>query len=566
MPVAALDGQGNADGDAPGEADSDGVGYLSYDESASDTEQPAANHRDENDPLGQAPMNVALLPSRGKYDQRAAKRKPMQPAKSHHQASRRLRNLLPAILKTSLTFAVKNGVKPLLGLQWQCFCLVHKHGHPLTEQREHGGVSLEDGACGDDSDCIVALTPPRFGNVAAGFEVVDDLRLLLDGNESAMHSCVDVNALLEDLGDYEAWERSITARAGVAMSIRDKQSAMFFFRRCLRLAIGGNGDITGPSQPPWGTSVLLALRKATNGQQTRLLVFLWDGRRGAAANRRESLGDRLRAARSLWLTDPLLPGMQPESYCPLVTIVRTQQAVNKVCQAMRSEDLMHRKPVTDCDSVALLFMRGQTFEERAANGGESLTASSQEQADSQEHVDESVGDASAGSQSLSQTEFSCCSSQQSSAPSQDLDALSVQSPPRAVARSEPGVARTGAVDAAVACLYQQPHVNADVAGKGKNNDDDDDGDIEDGDAPLVGSARVPERGCATAADAVAVCDELGHLSVNDTFVNGDSDMVDEAGRAEDGLDSSSMILDGVDSGDDTNVPDEALFTAQIWQQ
>ena len=43
-------------------------------------------------------------------------------------------------------------------------------------------------------------------------------------------------------------------------------------------------------------------------------------------------------------------------------------------------------------------------------------------------------------------------------------------------------------------------------------------------------------------------------------------MVDEAGRAEDGLDSSSMILDGVDSGDDTNVPDEALFTAQIWQQ
>ena len=38
MPVAALDGQGNADGDAPGEADSDGVGYLSYDESASDTE------------------------------------------------------------------------------------------------------------------------------------------------------------------------------------------------------------------------------------------------------------------------------------------------------------------------------------------------------------------------------------------------------------------------------------------------------------------------------------------------------------------------------------------------
>ena len=72
MPVAALDGQGNADGDAPGEADSDGVGYLSYDESASDTEEPAANHRDENDPLGQAPMNVALLPSRGKYDQRAA--------------------------------------------------------------------------------------------------------------------------------------------------------------------------------------------------------------------------------------------------------------------------------------------------------------------------------------------------------------------------------------------------------------------------------------------------------------------------------------------------------------
>ena len=53
-------GRETGDGDAPGEADSDGVGYLSYDESASDTEVPAANHRDANDPLGQAPMNVAL--------------------------------------------------------------------------------------------------------------------------------------------------------------------------------------------------------------------------------------------------------------------------------------------------------------------------------------------------------------------------------------------------------------------------------------------------------------------------------------------------------------------------
>ena len=125
MPVAALDGQGNADGDAPGEADSDGVGYLSYDESAGDTEEPAANHRDENDPLGQAPMNVALLPSRGKYDQRAAKRAPMQPANSHHQAWRRLRNLLPTMLKTSLTFAVKNGVTPLVG------------GRPANVARQH---------------------------------------------------------------------------------------------------------------------------------------------------------------------------------------------------------------------------------------------------------------------------------------------------------------------------------------------------------------------------------------------------------------------------------------------
>ena len=34
--------------------------------------------------------------------------------------------------------------------------------------------------CGDDSDCIVSLTPGRLGNVAAGFEVVDDVRMLLD--------------------------------------------------------------------------------------------------------------------------------------------------------------------------------------------------------------------------------------------------------------------------------------------------------------------------------------------------------------------------------------------------
>jgi hypothetical protein len=171
-------GRETGDGDAPGEADSDGVGYLSYDENASDTEEPSANHRDENDPLGQAPMNVPLLPSRGKYDQRAAKRKPMQPAKSHHKASLRLRNLLPQILKTTLTFGIKTAAKSTAGKMWQCFCLVHKHGHPLTEQREHGGVSLEDGACGDDSDCIVALTPGRLGDVAAGFEAVDDLRIL----------------------------------------------------------------------------------------------------------------------------------------------------------------------------------------------------------------------------------------------------------------------------------------------------------------------------------------------------------------------------------------------------
>ena len=179
-------GRETGDGDAPGEADSDGVGYLSYDENASDTEEPSANHRDENDPLGQAPMNVPLLPSRGKYDQRAAKRKPMQPAKSHHKASLRLRNLLPQILKTTLTFGIKTAAKSTAGKMWQCFCLVHKHGHPLTEQREHGGVSLEDGACGDDSDCIVALTPGRLGNVAAGFEVVEDLRMLLDSMAYAL--------------------------------------------------------------------------------------------------------------------------------------------------------------------------------------------------------------------------------------------------------------------------------------------------------------------------------------------------------------------------------------------
>ena len=91
MPVAALDGQGNADGDAPGEADSDGVGYLSYAESASDTEEPAANHRDENDPLGQAPMNVALLPS--------------QKMRRHHYRTKRRRknNSPPHTSSTSYT-------------------------------------------------------------------------------------------------------------------------------------------------------------------------------------------------------------------------------------------------------------------------------------------------------------------------------------------------------------------------------------------------------------------------------------------------------------------------------
>ena len=36
------------------------------------------------------------------------------------------------------------------------------------------------------SDCIVALTPGRLGNVAAGFEVVDDLGMLLDSMAYAL--------------------------------------------------------------------------------------------------------------------------------------------------------------------------------------------------------------------------------------------------------------------------------------------------------------------------------------------------------------------------------------------
>ena len=105
----------------------------------------------------------------------------MQPAKSHHQASRRLRNLLLKILKTTLTFGIKTAAKSTAGKMWLCFCLVHKHGLPLTERRVHGRVSLEDDACGDDSDCILALTPGRLGNVTPVFEAVEDLLMLLDG-------------------------------------------------------------------------------------------------------------------------------------------------------------------------------------------------------------------------------------------------------------------------------------------------------------------------------------------------------------------------------------------------
>jgi len=51
---------------------------------------------------------------------------------------------------------------------------------------------------GDDNDCIVALTPGRLGKVAAGFEVVEDLRMVLDGPGQSMPRFVEVNAL-EDL-------------------------------------------------------------------------------------------------------------------------------------------------------------------------------------------------------------------------------------------------------------------------------------------------------------------------------------------------------------------------------
>ena len=62
MPVSARmpltnDEHAEAEGDAPGPADSDGVDYVSPGDSQSDTEAPAAH--DPSDPLRAAPPNVA---------------------------------------------------------------------------------------------------------------------------------------------------------------------------------------------------------------------------------------------------------------------------------------------------------------------------------------------------------------------------------------------------------------------------------------------------------------------------------------------------------------------------
>ena len=170
---ATHDEQAEADGDAPGPGDSDGVGYISPDDSQSDTQVPDAH--DPSDPLRSAPLNVAQRPASGQYDRAAARRATIAPVLNRHIASRRLRDLAKCILASALQFGGVSGRRGTLGKMWRDLCILQRHGHQPVEERVNGRVANDDIECGNDSNGIVALTPDRLGGHGDDCAVVHEV-------------------------------------------------------------------------------------------------------------------------------------------------------------------------------------------------------------------------------------------------------------------------------------------------------------------------------------------------------------------------------------------------------
>ena len=106
-----------------------------------------------------------------KYD-RAARRAPIKPARTHHNASWRLRDLGPCILASALKIGEVLGSHDIVGKMWQCLCIVQRHGHPPVEECVSGRVPNDENECDNDNNGIVAPTPAMVDENGDAFPVV----------------------------------------------------------------------------------------------------------------------------------------------------------------------------------------------------------------------------------------------------------------------------------------------------------------------------------------------------------------------------------------------------------
>ena len=202
--------------------------------------------------LRHAPKALSKRAPRGKHDRGAAQRRPIQAPESVHQAARRLRVLVPTVLRTVVDFGRREQharkSSEVVGQTVQTWFVARKHCLPLPDDRVQGRPLLPDngGGGGTDIETLVARTPDRV--TGQGVRNISDDLLELRG-------CVEVRPV--HLETDVAWDSFLCDTAHVSLSKFDQKKALVMFRRALRLSRGTNSA----GAVGWGVSLMLALRK-----------------------------------------------------------------------------------------------------------------------------------------------------------------------------------------------------------------------------------------------------------------------------------------------------------------
>ena len=236
------------------------------------------------------------------------------------------------------------------------------------EERTHGRpAGVSEGAAGHDNDGILALKRVGAGD-AGGFDV---LRAVKNCSEE---ECVEVTSTA--LQTAEAWAAWLVHHGvGLAGNQRETRSALVLFRRAARIAVGCNGKVCESSVAEWGTSVLLGVRRLVKEGAAKTLVFFFDGAQRPPDG--ATLETRIALAKQKWFSTCYL-SLTPDSLgSPLVHVVRCAASVATVCADMQG-GLVHRTVPPNSDEAIERCMRGMTYAQRSANGGESFSCSSQE--------------------------------------------------------------------------------------------------------------------------------------------------------------------------------------------